>query len=387
MKKFFKSGDYVRVIRGKYKGERGLIVRVEDAIITLFSDLTMTEIKCFARDLKKGVESTASTGAFKKSGNYDILDFIQIDPHSVGVIVKIENDMYQVIDQNGMVRTLESLNELTQKKRDSRRAVALDFNSNQIKVGDNVRIVDGEYKNRLGNVLHIFRSFIFVKSNEIITNCGVYVFRNSNIELVGANKNTAIQQPNPGMAAGYSAPSFRPSGGMGAGRGRRDPLLGKSVHITNGPYKGYLGIVKDSNDQTARVELHTKSKTITVDKSKLMLQDGTFVSSSLATSSSSSSMGGWQSSYGRSGMLASGLQTPMVAGFQTPMVDGNGGKTPAWDAGSKTPAWDAGSKTPAWDAGSKTPAWDAGSKTPAWDVGARTPAWNETVSIVSLYII
>ena len=267
---------------------------MEDSIVTLFSDLTMSEIKCFARDLKKGAETT-STGAIvgsgtgggaassasssTRSGNYDILDLIQIDPHSVGVIVKIENGLHQVLDQNGAVRTLESLNELVQKKRDTRRAVALDCRSNRIKVGDQVRVVDGEFKNRSGSILHIFRSFIFVKSNEILANCGVQVFRNSNIELVGAVKNGLMDIAGgpgipggrvPPMATGFESRSVF----GGAGRGsRRDPLMGKSVNITTGPYKGYLGIVKDINELTARVELHTKSKTITVDRVNLMLQE------------------------------------------------------------------------------------------------------------------
>ena len=32
---------------------------------------------------------------------------------------------------------------------------------------------------------------------------------------------------------------------------------------------GYVGIVKDSTDSTARVELHTKCQTINVDKTRL----------------------------------------------------------------------------------------------------------------------
>ena len=42
---------------------------------------------------------------------------------------------------------------------------------------------------------------------------------------------------------------------------RRDnEIIGKSVRIIQGPLKGYFGIVKDSTEQTARVELHTNCK-------------------------------------------------------------------------------------------------------------------------------
>ncbi len=62
--------------------------------------------------------------------------------------------------------------------------------------------------------------------------------------------------------------------GRGGGRGRptRDnAFIGKTVKIIQGPYKGYIGIVKDATDSTARVELHTKCQTISVDKQRLSI--------------------------------------------------------------------------------------------------------------------
>lgn len=58
---------------------------------------------------------------------------------------------------------------------------------------------------------------------------------------------------------------------MGRGRGGRDPLIDKTVTIIRGPHKGYLGIVKDASDSTARVELHTNCRIITVEKAKLAI--------------------------------------------------------------------------------------------------------------------
>ena len=45
LKKFFKMGDHVKVIGGRYEDDTGLIVRVEDNMVVLFSDLTMHELK------------------------------------------------------------------------------------------------------------------------------------------------------------------------------------------------------------------------------------------------------------------------------------------------------------------------------------------------------
>ena len=59
--------------------------------------------------------------------------------------------------------------------------------------------------------------------------------------------------------------------GMGRGRtGRDTSFIGKTVRISQGPYKGYVGIVKDATESTARVELHSSCKTISVDKTRLV---------------------------------------------------------------------------------------------------------------------
>ena len=45
LKKHFKIGDHVKVIAGRYEGDTGLVVRVEENMAVLFSDLTMHEVK------------------------------------------------------------------------------------------------------------------------------------------------------------------------------------------------------------------------------------------------------------------------------------------------------------------------------------------------------
>lgn len=39
-------GDHVKVIGGRYENDTGLIVRVEENMVVLFSDLTMHEVSC-----------------------------------------------------------------------------------------------------------------------------------------------------------------------------------------------------------------------------------------------------------------------------------------------------------------------------------------------------
>ena len=64
-----------------------------------------------------------------------------------------------------------------------------------------------------------------------------------------------------------------PAGGMvgsgNIGRGPRDRHIGLHVVVVKGPHKGYIGKIKDTNRNIARVELNTGNKLISIDKSKL----------------------------------------------------------------------------------------------------------------------
>ena len=66
--------------------------------------------------------------------------------------------------------------------------------------------------------------------------------------------------------SGTMKTSFGPSNNI-----RRDTsLIGQTVRISQGPYKGYVGIVKDATESTCKVELHAKCQTITVDRNRIV---------------------------------------------------------------------------------------------------------------------
>jgi len=95
-------------------------------------------------------------------------------------------------------------------------------------------------------------------------------------------------------------------------------MIGASIKITRGPYKGNIGIIKDVTEATVRVELFSEYRTISVDRSHI------------AYIGVSTKDGGF-SSYNRTPSYRAGEQTPMhardgsktpVHGSQTPMYDG-----------------------------------------------------------------
>ena len=128
----------------------------------------------------------------------------------------------------------------------------------------------------------------------------------------------------------------RGAGGRGRGMSRDRGIIGQTIKITQGPYKGHVGIVKDATETTVRVELHSKCQTIIVDRSRVAIV-GAPTKPGSATVTRTPTWGSATPMYGATG----GSRTPMY-GAQTPQYDGSrtphyGGATPSHD-GSATPS-------------------------------------------------
>ena len=176
----------------------------------------------------------------------------------------------------------------------------------------------------------------------------MFVVRAANVTTIAAKGGRVAQGAGGGPDLSRMNPALQRNGGTHGGAGAtpptrsfgRDRAIGQTVTIRKGPYKGLLGIVKDTTDLEARVELHTKGKTITVSKETLGFKDP---------------LSG-QPAAGRAGVNS-----------RVPMINrSTGDRTPAWGLSS--------SRTPAWTGGAATSA-----RTPSWrqdTTGSRTPAWN-----------
>eukprot|EP00054_Salpingoeca_dolichothecata_P010528 m.58744 g.58744 ORF g.58744 m.58744 type:complete len:1162 (-) comp19039_c0_seq2:55-3540(-) len=368
LRKFFKIGDHVKVSQGKFSGETGLVVHVmEDGPrhITLVSDNTMKELKVFDKDLQLCQEVSSGLDSL---GQFELHDLVQIDSVNVGCITRIERESLKVLDQNGQEKTVK-LQEVSARKR--RRGSALDSEQNEITPNAVIKVIDGPNKGREGKVLHVYRSFVFVYQRTLIENGGVFVCRSRHLLIPGAVPKPeekklglgprVLASPNihgNGRGARRGGARGRGRGRGGGGRGRRrHELVYQTVRIVSGPYKGYVGVVRDATDTMARVELHTKSRTISVDITKVKPINDNVGSSKKYPS----------------GSFGNGAQTPMY-GSQTPMY---GAATPMH--GAQTPMY--GSQTPSY--GMATPSHD-GSRTPSH--GANTPShtddsevWNPRV--------
>lgn len=187
---------------------------------------------------------------------------------TVACVVKVDRESLRVLDQNGSTRTVLP-SQVTNKIPPRRDAVATDRNGAEIRNGDTVREMYGEQ--RTGVVLHIYRSYLFLHNKLQAENSGVFVVRTANVVTVSAkggnSRGPDLSKMNPAL--------MKPGSAMGPPQRSfgRDRVIGKTVSIRKGPFKGLVGIVKDTSDEQARVELHSQNKLVSVPKEVLIIKE------------------------------------------------------------------------------------------------------------------
>ncbi len=313
-----------------------MVIKIVEDRVTLLSDQNNTEITVFSKDLRESSDS----GGSGSLGQYALWDLVQLDPSTVACITKVDRESLVVLDQNGQSRTVLP-SQISNKLERRRFAVATDRNGSEIRNDDVVKEVGGEGKS--GKIIHIHRSYLFLHSQEQHENAGVFVVRTTNVATVaakGGRVNAAASGPdltamNPALQRnnGTGSGSMQPPKSFG-----RDRAIGQTVTIRRGPYKGLLGIVKEATDTNARVELHTKGKTVNVPRDALGFRDK--VSGAVIDPDARGGRGGSRGGFGAGGRGGYGGATP--------------GSVPSWDGGSRTPMAAAlTDRTPAWGARSK----------------------------------
>lgn len=160
-------------------------------------------------------------------------------------------------------------------------------------------------KNRQGQIKHLYRHFVFIFCRTLTENGGLFVCKARNLTLAGGTSKVSsvptsipmnapfmsprvMSSPSPHTSSSGSSSIHSNSPASSGGRTpnasggskaplaalnniRRDTsLIGQTVRISQGPYKGYVGIVKDATESTCKIELHAKCQTITVDRNRIV---------------------------------------------------------------------------------------------------------------------
>ena len=288
----------------------------------------------------------------------------------VACVTKVDRESLLILDQNGSVGSIKP-SQISNKIVRRKDAIATDRNGSEIRHDDTVREIGGEQKQ--GVIKHIYRSYLFLHNREQTENSGIFVVRADNVATVAAKGGRVAQGAGTGPDLSRMNPALQRNGGANGNATMpppksfgRDRSLGQTVTIRRGPHKGLLGIVRDTTDLEARVELHTKGRIVTVGKEILSIIDRV-TGQRIDYQSFAGGRGGHAGS--RGGFGGATPRVPDWSGGRTPMggAPANGGRTPAWGLSSS-------SRTPAWSSGAASSA-----RTPSWrqdGSGNRTPAWN-----------
>ena len=209
---------------------------------------------------------------------FQLDDVVQLDLDTVGLIVGLERKKCRVMSMHGIVVEVQTQN-LT-KRVINKNMVALDSHKNSIRMQDFVEVVDGPHSGRAGKIIYLYRQFSFIDDDDI------FVCKSRHLQLVGGNKAGTATPTTPiakGPILSGTAPPMHMNGdGRPRGRGSRAggksaeahhhrKLIGTTIKISGGAYKGNVGIVKDVTEEAIRVELHSVGQTIAVRRSHITI--------------------------------------------------------------------------------------------------------------------
>ncbi|OVA13256.1 Transcription elongation factor Spt5 [Macleaya cordata] len=279
--KYFKPGDHVKVVSGAQEGATGMVVKVEGHVLILVSDTTKEDIRVFADHV---VESSEVTSGVTKIGDYELHDLVLLDNMSFGVIIRVESEAFQVLKgvPDRPEVALMKLREI--KSKIERRSNAQDRSKNTVSVKDVVRILEGPCKGKQGPVEHIYRGILFINDRHHLEHAGYICAKAQSCIVIGGSRNgdrngDALSSR---FATLRAAPRIPPSprrmprgrppidsGGRNRGGRGHDSLVGSTIKIRLGPFKGYRGRVVDVNGQSVRIELESQMKVVTVNRNQI----------------------------------------------------------------------------------------------------------------------
>lgn len=165
------------------------------------------------------------------------------------MIIQLSPKTVTVLDQAAKVCSFDIKKLRTKRNAQSRAAVIMDVRQNQLREGDAVLIVEGDYKGKRGSVKRLWRNLVFVKSPAVSENNGLVLVRNRQVELDAENQTKKRYDSKESVEIQNLRPGQVDFASTKLGSRNKKELLkdGTQVVVTEGRYKGLRGYVLDSN--------------------------------------------------------------------------------------------------------------------------------------------
>ena len=241
----FKNGDLVFAKFGSNKGRSGMIIQIlENGNATIYDDITKTKFEAknneliFAEDMEFDNEENEM---------FKIGELVQLkNSNTVCYIIESTKFIIRVVSTSNEVKkmSVREVDKITLPKK----ATCIDGKGNPLDLDNTVKVIKGQYKGFKGVIKAIYRKFVFLLNYDFTRTNGIFCEIKENLELLGSE--LLLESNDKGRVNHRRIPN------------EIKDLMGKTVHVIKGIWKGYNGILKEGNDKNVKLELIAKQKTV-----------------------------------------------------------------------------------------------------------------------------
>ena len=239
VQKHFEIGCRVKITEGQNTDDTGVVMAIKndpdsevaggsnDALAIILTDITNKELSVRLSQITQSNDISLSKNSLD---GYELHDLVfvsgQNDHNEVAIIIRVGREDFTVMNGMGITRTATP-EELRGICRTSRNSSAVDNANDPMRVGDTVTVLNGKNKGKQATIKHTYRHHLFVYSHTLSDHTGIFTVRGKDCLLSGNKKSQRINT----------------SGGGRQKKGSGETMLKKTVKITQGQWKGYLGTV------------------------------------------------------------------------------------------------------------------------------------------------
>ncbi|CAB9509558.1 Transcription elongation factor SPT5 [Seminavis robusta] len=245
---------HVKVFEGRYTDETGTVVAIpEDDMAVVVTDQHHKEITVRISQLCQSTDT--SSGEQDSLQGYHLYDLVATN-QEVGIVVRVGANDLSFMNQHGTARKVRPQELRGKRNLRSQRTTYFDRRGATMRQGSMVAVAAGpQRKGQSGTIRRLYKSHVFLFSPTQVENSGIFVVPSRSCALVGSS-NTSIQS-----AKGW--PRYRQKWGQPQG------LVGKTVRIRSGQWKGYQGTVSQTTANHVLVQLDSRPKKVRLLREKV----------------------------------------------------------------------------------------------------------------------
>lgn len=193
--KYFEPGDLVRITEGKYKGETGQVIDIENKRVSMLLDQSQQEIKIFTNHLKlksdsdqlvmhNGIQFSGGSGHGFQAG-----DLVQYNGNkNAGYVLQVQEDYLKMINEQGKITNVKICDLGKKIPPPSRNGTlnAHDHENHTLNYDAMVKVREGIHRGMIGSIRHSFKTYLFLHNKEFVQSNGIFVENSRNVSICGA---------------------------------------------------------------------------------------------------------------------------------------------------------------------------------------------------------